>query len=173
MEISFKQIENNFLYLWRKQFQALIFLAVSLAFNDWALSPAHCRFTTENERHRRLLRQYSPSFPLPKRGWGGKKQSRQEPLKRLTKKLWKDADVYLFKAGCFWWGGSGGGWDWTQLSLWGWSLGVCPCSNEYMGNTNWTWYFFVFLGGGHSGGRVDLGGVESVIRVHCMKCPNN
>lgn len=35
------------------------------------------------------------------------------------------------------------------------TLGICSWVNEYMGNTNWTWW------GEHKGGRVDLGEMES------------
>lgn len=39
---------------------------------------------------------------------------------------------------------------------------------------NWTWCIFSFVGGGPWGGRMDPGGREvNVIRVHCIKLPNN
>lgn len=43
-------------------------------------------------------------------------------------------------------------WGRTQFSLRGWPLGFCPFTNEYMHNTNFTWYihtYFSFLWGGH------------------------
>lgn len=48
------------------------------------------------------------------------------------------------------------GWGRTQFSLRVWPLGFCPFTNEYMHNTNWTWYiptcFSFFVWGGHKGG---------------------
>lgn len=45
-----------------------------------------------------------------------------------------------------------------------WPLGVGPCTNKYMGNTNWSWYFLGFyfiIFGGCKSGRVDMGGMRS------------
>lgn len=54
------------------------------------------------------------------------------------------------------------GWEGAHLFIRAWPLGVRPCSNQYMGNTNWTWYVsFSLLGKRHKGGNVDLGEMAS------------
>lgn len=45
-----------------------------------------------------------------------------------------------------------------SVILRGMSLGVWPCSSEYMSNTNWSGVsFFCFCTGGHKDRRMDLG----------------
>lgn len=61
------------------------------------------------------------------------------------------------------------GWGRTQFSLRVWPLGFCPFANEYMHNTNWTWYIptcfsFSFVGRAQ-GWRVDLGRLERVYNL--------
>jgi len=87
--------------------------------------------------------------PLPKRN---------SPIRKLLKRVLKS--IKMIKCSSSQLMASDQDWRWwrTHFSLRGRPLGVWPCSNEYIGNTNWTWWGF---GEVHKGGRVDLRGMES------------
>lgn len=89
----------------------------------------------------------SPPLPLL-----SKKQSSGKLLKRVLQNCDKDAKVWLFTIGGFWWSWGGRS---TQLSLRGWSLPVWPCSSEHM-ETEIS--VFIFGGGVWQGGKVYPGG---------------
>lgn len=67
----------------------------------------------------------------------------------------------------------------SSLSTWfssrGWSLGVRPCSRDYMGNTKWSWVFWGFFRGRKSWRwRTDVGRLERECDGECdMKFLNN